>query len=151
MRSASSAFQFWQQHSGESAFLNMIKVYVKKQGNFAVSSLKIKKSLSELFLKEGIVSEADVNVAIVGEGQMDKLGKKYLSKNEPLHNVLSFVESETGGGFITPPDQILHLGDIIVCYPKAAHEAGEEGVLVEEKVIELIKHGAYHLLGKHHE
>lgn len=129
----------------------MIKVYVKKQRNFAVSALKIKKSLSELFTKEGIVSSADVNVTIVGEGEMDRLGKKYLSKKEPLHNVLSFVESETAENFINPPDDVLHLGDIVVCYPKAALEAGEEGVLVEEKVIELVEHGAYHLLGKHHE
>jgi rRNA maturation RNase YbeY len=129
----------------------MIKVYVKKQRNFAVSASKIKKSLSELFTKEGIVSNADVNVAIVGEEKMDRLGKKYLSKKEPLHNVLSFVESETAGGFVNPPDEVLHLGDIVVCYPKAALEAGEEGVFVEEKVIELVEHGAYHLLGKHHE
>jgi len=98
----------------------MIKVYVKKQRNFAVSASKIKKSLSELFTKEGIVSNADVNVAIVGEEKMDRLGKKYLSKKEPLHNVLSFVESETAGGFVNPPDEVLHLGDIVVCYPKAA-------------------------------
>lgn len=129
----------------------MIRVNIKKQGNFPVSSVKIKKSLSELFLEEGIVSNADVNVLIVGKGQMDKLGKKFLSKNEPLHNVLSFVESESGGNFVNPPDNILHLGNIALCYPLANKEAGEEGILTEEKVIELLKHASYHLLGKHHE
>lgn len=129
----------------------MIRVNIKKQGNFPVSSIKIKKSLTELFLGEGIVSNADINVLIVGKSQMDKLGKKYLSKNEPLHNVLSFVESESGGNFVNPPDNILHLGNIALCYPLAVKEAGEEGLLTEEKVIELLKHASYHLLGKHHE
>lgn len=128
----------------------MIKVLVKKQSNFPVSTLKIKKSIMDFFLKQGITSDADVNILIVGKAEMDCMGKKHLSKNEPIHNVLSFVESESGRDFVNPPDNILHLGDIVVCYPVAAGEANNEGVLVEEKVIELIKHGGYHLLGKHH-
>jgi len=128
----------------------MIRIYVKKQGNFAVSASKIKRSLRELLLKEGIVSNADVNVLIVGKNRMERLGRKYLHKNEPLHNVLSFVEEEALKRFVNPPDDILHLGDIAVCFPVAVKEAGDEGVLVEEKVIELLTHGAYHLLGKHH-
>ncbi len=128
----------------------MIKVYVKKQGNFAVSSAKIKKSLKEFFLGEGIVSNADVNVLIVGKNRMEALGRKYIARNELIHNVLSFVENEASGSFISPPDGTLHLGDIAVCYPLAVKEAGKEGVLVEEKVIELLKHASYHLLGKHH-
>ncbi len=129
----------------------MIRIYVKKQGNFAVSASMIKRALKELFLKEGIVSNADVNILIVGKLRMEKLGRKYLHKNEPVHNVLSFVEEETPKIFINPPDDIMHLGDIAVCFPIAAKEAGKEGVLVEEKVIELLTHGAYHLLGRHHE
>jgi rRNA maturation RNase YbeY len=91
-----------------------------------------------------------VNILIVGKNEMEKIGKKYLSKNEPVHNLLSFVAGEIDNSFIEPPDNILHLGDIAVCYPVAVNEANEEGVLVDEKVIELI-HGAYHLLGIHHE
>jgi rRNA maturation RNase YbeY len=128
----------------------MIKVYVKKQGNFPVSTPKIKNSLSNFFSGQGIVSDADVNILIVGRNEMEKLGRKYLSKNEPIHNVLSFVANEATKNFIDPPDDILHLGDIAVCFPIAVGEAGDDGVLVEEKVIELLTHGAYHLLGIHH-
>jgi probable rRNA maturation factor len=129
----------------------MIKVFVKKQGNFPVSSPKIKRSLSKFFLGQGIVSDADVNILIVGKNEMERLGGKYLSKDEPIHNVLTFVANEATNNFIDPPDEILHLGDIAVCFPIAVKEAGEDGVLVEEKVIELLTHGAYHLLGIHHE
>lgn len=129
----------------------MIKVYVKKQGNYSVSAPKIKRTLSDFFTKQGITSDADVNIFIVGKSEMVRLGRKYLSKNEPIHNVLSFVEKELENSFINPPDDILHLGDIAVCYPVAVSEANNEGVLVEKKVIELLEHGAYHLLGIHHE
>jgi rRNA maturation RNase YbeY len=128
----------------------MIKVYVKKQGNFPVSSVKIKNYLAKFFTEQGIVSDSDVNVAIIGEGEMEILGKKFISPDEPIHNVLSFTGTDSKKVFLDPPDDILHLGDIAVCYPICIDEAKKEGILVEEKVIELIEHGAYHLLGKHH-
>jgi len=125
-------------------------VYVKKKGNIPVSSVKIKNFLSDFFYKQGIVSDSDVNVAIIGKNEMETLGRKYLSANEPVHNVLSFTGNESKKDFITPPDNILHLGDIAVCYPICIDEANKEGILLEEKVIELLEHGAYHLLGIHH-
>lgn len=129
----------------------MIKVLVSKKGNYPVSVGKIKKSLSDFFLEKGIVSEAEVNIAIVGEWEMLRIGRKYLSAKEKLHNVLSFVPGESKEPFFESPDNVLRLGDIAVCYPVAVKEANMEGVLVEEKVIELLIHGAYHLLGIHHE
>jgi probable rRNA maturation factor len=52
--------------------------------------------------------------------------------------------------FITPPDDILHLGDIVVSYPQAVREAGEENKMVDDVVEFLILHGLNHLLGIHH-
>jgi len=129
----------------------MIKVLVAKKNNYPVSVPKIKRALSKFFSEQGIVSDADVNIMVVGEKEMLRIGRKYLSKIEPIHNVLSFVSGDIKKPFIEPPDRVLHLGDIAVCYPVAVREAGEEGILVEEKVIELLIHGAYHLLGIHHE
>jgi ssRNA-specific RNase YbeY (16S rRNA maturation enzyme) len=45
----------------------------------------------------------------------------------------------------------LHLGEIVVCYPKVVEEAKNEDVLIDDKVYELVEHGAFHLLGIHHE
>lgn len=129
----------------------MIKVYVSKQSNFAVSTPKIKKSLQILLTSEGIVSNADVSVSIVGEGKMLTLAKKYLKENNVLHNVLSFPLIETKESFVEPPDNIIHLGEIVLCYPKVVEEAKKEGRLIDEKVADLVEHGAMHLLGKHHE
>jgi rRNA maturation RNase YbeY len=81
---------------------------------------------------------------------MLEIGAKYL-KDKKLHNVLSFVPGEVKKNFVYPPDGIIHLGEIIVCYPVAVMESGVENVLIDQRVYELVEHGALHLLGIHHE
>jgi probable rRNA maturation factor len=127
----------------------MIKILVSKQSNYPVKSALIKKKLAEFLVKSGIVSDADVNIAIVGEAKMLEIGKRYL-KDKKLHNVLSFVPGEVKGRFVYPPDGKIHLGEIIVCYPLAVKEASDENVLIDERVYGLIEHGALHLMGIHH-
>jgi probable rRNA maturation factor len=128
----------------------MITVSVSKQSNYPVNVLVVKKKLAEFLAKNGIVSDAEVTVAIVGEKKMMDIGNKYL-KDKKLHNVLSFVPNEVKGAFVYPPDGKIHLGEIIICYSVAVKEAVEENVLIDERVYELIEHGALHLLGIHHE
>ena len=134
----------------------MIKVSVIKQSNYPVGVTVIKKKLSAFLQKKGIVSDAEISVTIVGEKKMMNIGAKYL-KDKKLHNVLSFTPGEErfvygkAASFAYPPDGIIHLGEIIVCYPKAVEESKGENVLIDEKVYELIEHGAMHLLGIHHE
>jgi|SRR3972149_8506520 len=127
----------------------MIRVDVTKQSNYPVSAARIKKKLADFFEKRGIVSDAEVSVAIVGEKKMLSISKKYLKDNK-LHNVLSFTPDETKGDFIYPPDDTLHLGEIMICHPLVVAEAKIEGKLIEDKTLELIEHGAMHLLGIHH-
>jgi rRNA maturation RNase YbeY len=129
----------------------MIRINVKKQGNYPVNTRKLKSSLQTFFLKQGIVSDAEVSVAIVGEAKMLELGKTYLNeKGGKAHNVFSFTPDETKVPFVYPPDGVVHLGEIILCYPRVTEDAGTEGVLIEEKLIELSEHGALHLMGIHH-
>ena len=129
----------------------MIKVYISKQGNFAVGTSKIKKSLTDLLLSEGIQSVADVSVPIVGEKKMLALAKKYLNEKDTLHNVLSFPFLEAKDMFVEPHDNLIHLEEIVICYQKVVEEAQKEKKLIDEKAIEVVNHGALHLLGKHHE
>jgi len=129
----------------------MIKVYVKKQSNYPVSTPKIKRKLAEFLKSKGIVSDADVSVIIVGKSAMMNLSKKYLNESGVIHNVLSFPFNEAKEDFIAPPDNKIHLGEIIICYPKAQEEANNEQKLTDDKVYELIEHGALHLMGEHHE
>lgn len=128
----------------------MVKVSIVKQSNYPVSSPEIKKKLNIFFKNRGIVSDAEVSIAIVGEEKMLAIGQKYL-KDKKVHNVLSFTPDEVKGNFVFPPDGKVYLGEIVVCFPVALKEAKYENVLINTKVYELIEHGALHLLGIHHE
>ena len=133
----------------------MIRVFVKKQSNFPIKTADIKKKLASFFKKSGIVSDAEVSVALVGKQKMLDIGKKYLKDNE-VHNVLSFTPDESinslsGGKFVYPPEAKIYLGEIVLCYPKVVEEANSEGIRTDVKIMELIEHGAMHLMGIHHE
>jgi probable rRNA maturation factor len=128
----------------------MITVLVSKQSNYPVSASKIKKELSEFLRGHGMQSDAEVSVALVSEKTMLEVSNEFL-KDNAVHDVLSFPSMEVKGEFVEPPNSVMQLGDIIVCYEMAFQEAKEEGVSIERKVVELAQHGALHLLGIHHE
>lgn len=128
----------------------MVKVSLYKQGSYPVNAAVIKKKLKNFFENRGIVSDAEVSVAIIGEKKMLEVGRKYL-KDKKVHNVLSFTPDEIKPPFVFPPDGTVHLGEIMVCYPVVLEEAKKEGKMIDTKVYELVEHGAMHLLGIHHE
>lgn len=128
----------------------MIKINLQKQSSYPVRARKLKKTLQDFFVARGIVSEAEVSVAIVGEKKMQELSRKYL-KDKGKHSVLSFTPEETKGRFVFPPDGVIHLGEIVICYPDVVDEARKKGRLIDEVVGELAKHSALHLMGIHHE
>jgi len=127
----------------------MIRVKVFKQSNYPVSSPQIKHYLRIFLTGKGIVSEARVSVALVDRKKMLSLSGQYLQEKKQLHNVLSFPAREVRSDFLDP-DKSLDLGEIIVCYPVAFEEAKSDNKTVEQKIKELIEHGALHLLGIHH-
>lgn len=72
--------------------------------------------------------------------------------DEPT-DVLSFAFLEEDPDFPFPlaPGGLLHLGEIIISYPRAAQQAGEEGHPVDQEIALLIAHGVLHLLGYEHQ
>lgn len=132
----------------------MISVSVYKQSNYPVSVKKIKEAVESVVAANGIVSNCDVSVAIVGEKYVADLAKKYMGdsdKEAREHPVLSFPVSELEGTFIFPPEDTIHLGEILVSYPRAVDDAKKSGKLIDDVVCELARHGALHLMGIHHD
>jgi len=131
----------------------MITISVSNTGKFPVSAQTVKEVVKNVFLENGIKSNAEASVAIVGEAKMlefaiEHLGESVAEAHE--HPVLSFPTSEIEGKFVFPPDKIIHLGEIVVSYPKAVEEAKKTNKLVEDVVCDLAAHGALHLIGIHH-
>ncbi len=132
----------------------MITVSIYKQSNYPVSAKKIKGAVVQIFLDNGVQSEAEASVAIVSHSKMIEYAVNYLKEEvdeATMHPVLSFPTAELEGPFQFPPDKMLHLGEIIVSYPKAVEYAKKENRLVDDVVVDLASHGALHLIGIHHD
>ncbi|OGC59930.1 rRNA maturation RNase YbeY [candidate division WWE3 bacterium RIFCSPLOWO2_01_FULL_42_11] len=90
------------------------------------------------------MDKVSASVSIVNDEQMQKLNKKYRSKDY-FTDVLSFTINEK-----TPEGELL-LGEIVINRDAAARQAIELGHSTEEEVAFLTAHAMMHLQGVHHE
>lgn len=105
---------------------------------------------------EGLARNAGVDVLVTDNDTVRELNRDYLGIDEPT-DVLSFPHAEEYGGsvpdapaWVSPPDDILHLGEIIVAYPYAVQQAEEQKHPVDWEIAHLLVHGVLHLLGYDH-
>jgi probable rRNA maturation factor len=95
----------------------------------------------------------EASVAIVGSRAIQELNRDYRGIDEPT-DVLSFgllARQEDAAAFVLPPDNVLHMGEVIVSYPQAEGQAREQGHPVKQELAQLVIHGMLHLLGYDHE
>jgi probable rRNA maturation factor len=87
-------------------------------------------------------------VHLVGPETIRALNEEHRATNS-VTDVLSFPlwSSE----FVVPVDEPRHLGDVVICYPRAVEQAQEYGHSVEREVAYLLAHGVLHILGYDHE
>lgn len=62
-------------------------------------------------------------------------------------DVLAFGMENDQGRFVAPSSVPIHLGDLVISYPRAVAQAEEYGQSVEEELNRLVVHGLLHLLG----
>ena len=99
-------------------------------------------------------SEVELSLVITNKETMQRLNQQYRGIDEPT-DVLSFALTEGIPGddnpFIIPPDGILHLGEVVICYPKVVIQAEENKQSIEQELALLVVHGVLHLLGYEHD
>lgn len=131
----------------------MVTVLFHAESHFPVDKQLIERAITEN-LSSRVTSDVEVSVTIVGDRRMKQLNREYREKDKTT-DVLSFPQHDptqpSQHPFVTPPDNVLRLGDIIVSYPQAVLAAAEEHKLVDDKVCQLILHGLDHLMGIHHD
>ena len=133
----------------------MIKVRIHTDTRYPVNRRVIRKAVLDTFSEFKIESgDLEVSVAVVGSRKMKDLSLKFL-KDSQAHEVLAFAQEEiseaNGRGFVNPPDDILRLGDIVLCWPEVLESASREDTMVDHQLYFLSRHATEHLLGKHHE
>jgi probable rRNA maturation factor len=114
----------------------------------------LERVVQETLSAGGIGSAVELGLVIADEGEVRRLNQSYRGVDEPT-DVLAFglhsFREEGLSSFITPPDGVLHLGEVILSYPQAAEQAKEQGPSLEREMALLIIHGVLHLLGYDHD
>jgi probable rRNA maturation factor len=100
-------------------------------------------------------SQVELSLLITDDAMVHELNKTYRGVDRST-DVLSFALEADGRdgaatGFVMPPGEKVHLGEVIVSYPKAAKQAAERKHPVEDELALLVVHGVLHLLGYDHD
>lgn len=127
----------------------MVNVLVTSESRYPINRSAIKTAVADFLAQKKVKNNVEISVAIVGKRKIHELNKKYRKLDAPT-DVLSFG-LDNNKDFVDYSDNILRLGDVVICWPIAIDEAVEEEMLVDDKINELAIHGITHLLGEHHE
>ena len=93
---------------------------------------------------------AEINILIVNDLEMQKLNKEYRRKDKPT-DVLSFPLFDFKKGEYPPKNEPYLLGDIVISIDSAKRQANEYGHSLERELGFLAIHSMLHLMGYDHE
>lgn len=128
----------------------MIKINFNIPPDFQVDQRALQRR-AEQVLTDYLVDEVQFDLSIVDVAQMTTLNEQWLHHSGST-DVLSFPQGTIKeNDFPLLPDQLRHLGEIVICYPVAVAAAQKRGKLVTAQLEFYLEHGLMHLLGYHHE
>lgn len=115
----------------------------------------IRRAVAAALAAEGRATGHEVDVRLTDDAGIHALNRALRGIDAPT-DVLSFpLEGPAGSGahvaFVRPPGARVHLGDIVLSWPRAVAQAAEYGHSVEREAAYLAVHGLLHLLGYDHE
>ena len=115
----------------------------------------LRRLVKETIAAHGVEGEVELSLLVTDDATVHELNKKYRGVDRTT-DVLSFAleadkRSDASAGFIMPPGEVVQLGEVIVSYPKAAEQAAERNLAVEDELALLVVHGVLHLLGYDHD
>ena len=96
------------------------------------------------FQHQGISNDTSISIVITDDNQLHQLNLQFAGIDETT-DVLSFPADYTD-----PDTATIHLGDILISYPRALEQAEKAGHSVESELQLLVVHGILHLAGHDH-
>jgi probable rRNA maturation factor len=111
-----------------------------------------------IVLEAELDEPAEMSFVLVGDAAIRELNRNWRGYDEPT-DVLSFglserskpaVDDEEPFPFPRDPEDVLHLGEVVISYPTAERQAVEHARPLEEELRHLLIHGILHLLGYDH-
>ena len=115
----------------------------------------LRRLVKQSIAAHGVGTEVELSLLITDDATVHELNKKYRGKDKTT-DVLSFAleadkRGDASAGFVMPPGEMVHLGEVIVSYPRAVEQAAERKHPVEDELALLVVHGVLHLLGYDHD
>jgi len=119
----------------------------------ALASLK--RAVAAALVAEGRGSGYAVDVRVTDDAGIRALNRAHRGVDAPT-DVLSFPLQLPANGaadapFVLPPGEPVHLGDLVLSWPRAVAQAAQYGHSVARESAYLAVHGVLHLLGYDHE
>ncbi|MCL0095457.1 rRNA maturation RNase YbeY [Dehalococcoidia bacterium] len=99
---------------------------------------------------EGIDYPAELSLLVTDDQRVHEINRTYRGVDETT-DVLAFALDAENSSFITPPDGVTHLGEVIISCPRAARQAEEQKHSLRREIAILTVHGILHLLGYDHQ
>jgi len=132
-----------------------INISIKRNINLPVDKNWLESIARRVLEFEAITSSAEIGLLITDSNMVQRLNRIYRGEDKPT-DVLTFQmthdqSQESGELFVSPPDGIKHLGEVVISYPQAIKQAQEQYHGVTQELTLLIVHGILHLLGYDHE
>ncbi len=113
-------------------------VIITCPSRYKISRPRIKKVVEEIFIKERIPNDYNLNLIFIGRNKMKAIAAKYKNEDVALP-VLSFAYSHEKDNL---------LGEIFICYPQAVLLAAEREKKVNQTLDWLIEHGINNIINK---
>ena len=122
-----------------------MSLFISSDKDFHVDNdLKIKMNHAfKLICDEEEIKECSINLKVISDKSMQKLNKKYRSKDTST-NVLSFTNEDISKTITG------NLGDIAISYQFVKRESVELDIEFDDHMIHMLIHGVYHILGFDH-
>lgn len=110
------------------------------------------KKVCQKVLKGEREENRDLSIALVGQGRIRELNKRYRGKNR-VTDVLAFPESKVllEKFRVGPAQKIKGLGEIVICLREVKKNARGFSSSFEKETARVLIHGILHLLGYNHE
>ncbi len=128
-----------------------VELEVRATNDAAWDEPVVRRLVSSIVERELGPGEYTLSVHLVDDEAIRALNREH--RGQDVHtDVLSFpLHDPTGMRFVLPPDEPIHLGDVVVSHPRAVEQAREYGHGLDRELAYLVAHGVLHVLGYDHE
>jgi probable rRNA maturation factor len=130
-----------------------LSIRIEKPFAGLVSKMWLRQAVKLTLIHTGISSPVELGLVIASDDTVHEINRSYRNVDRTT-DVIAFALSERSmksKPFITPPDDVIHLGEVIISFPQAKRQAEEQHHPLEKELALLVAHGVLHLLGYDHQ